>query len=83
MGIGRTRWRFCDPGLFAGDVASAAVDADFAIAAARHGAVHRPIELIPKCAGRPAQGTRGAAEVARYRSDGVYRFCAWLPPPTW
>ncbi len=74
----------CDSGLFSGDLAWAAVDADadFAIAAGRNVAVCRAIQLIPKYAWRPATGMRGAAKVARYRSDGVCRFCAWLLPPT-
>jgi hypothetical protein len=58
------------------------MDADFATAAARNVAVRRAIQLIPKYAWRPATGMRGAAEVARYRSNAVYRFCSWLLPPT-
>ncbi|HUY55223.1 MAG TPA: transposase [Candidatus Nanopelagicaceae bacterium] len=61
-GTKRPRVR-CDSGLFSGDGAWAAVDAeaDFAIAAARNAAVCRAIQGIPKDAWRPATGMRGAA----------------------
>ena len=64
-GLGRPRVR-ADAGLFARQVAHAAVaaEADFAIAAKRNTAVWRAISTIPDQAWQPARGMPGA-EVAR------------------